>query len=355
MESIARLMKELPEGYERDCFEQGAIIRRRGVSNPADLMMLSMFHLQNGCSLIEISEIARIGKLGTMSDVAFMKRFEKCAEWFKVINEKMASGGLIDYERPLWMQGRTVVGLDASDVSEKGRSGRIYRLHFALDLFKMQSLEHVITTSKTGESLTNFNLGKNDLVIADRAYATIKGIKHCCEKGAQYILRLRKNSFTVRDERGEKMDLLEVFAHLKGNEYADFQAYATNSDKATVPIRICAIRKTPDAIVQTQKRMRRRENRNQIKISDEAKIFNEFIIVVTNVEESVSAEEILNAYRFRWQVEIHFKRLKSILDFGELPKRRAGSVVSWLSGKLMIALLIELVIAKASFSPEENV
>jgi IS4 transposase len=56
----------------------------------------------------------------------------------------------------------------------------------------------------------------------------------------------------------------------------------------------------------------------------------------------------------RWQVEIYFKRLKSILNFGELPKRRPGSVVAWLNGKLMVALLLEMIISKAAFPPKEN-
>jgi len=116
MESIARLMAELPTGYEEDCFEQGAITRMRGVSCPADLMMLSMFHLQNGCTLLEISEVARITRLGEMSDVAFMKRFEKCGKWFRVINNKLATQGLIDYQKPTWLEEKTVVAIDASDV-----------------------------------------------------------------------------------------------------------------------------------------------------------------------------------------------------------------------------------------------
>ena len=74
MENIARLMMELPKDYENECFKQGAIIRKRGVSSPSDLMMLAMFHLQNGCSLVEMSEVARLTKLGQMSDVAFMNR-----------------------------------------------------------------------------------------------------------------------------------------------------------------------------------------------------------------------------------------------------------------------------------------
>ena len=151
-------MAELPSDYEEDCFKEGAITRRRGVSNPADLMMLAIFHLQNGCTLLEISEVARITKLGEMSDVAFMKRIEKCGNWFRSINKKIAVHDLINYQKPSWLDEKTVIAVDASDVTEKGRSGRTYRLHFALDIFNMGSVDHSITDVKVGESLVNFNL-----------------------------------------------------------------------------------------------------------------------------------------------------------------------------------------------------
>lgn len=354
MESIARLMAELPTEYEEDCFKQGAITRLRGVSSPADLMMLSLFHLQNGCTLLEISEVARITKLGEMSDVAFMKRFAKCGDWFKTINNKLATHGPIDYRKPTWMEGKQVVAVDASDVTEKGRSGRIYRLHYALDVFKMGSVDHLITDVKVGESLVNFDLKPGYLVIGDRAYSSINGIKHCEQSGAEYILRMRMTSFTVRDDQGAPIDMLETIKDIKGKEYVDLRAFATNLDGEIVPIRICARRKEPEAIVRTQKRLKKKESKKQCKISQEAKFFNEYIVIATNLHDEITAEEILDAYRFRWQVEIYFKRLKSILDFGELPKRRTDSVIAWLNGKLMVALLIEIFISKGSFSPQEK-
>lgn len=354
MESIARLMAELPTGYEEDCFEQGAITRMRGVSCPADLMMLSMFHLQNGCTLLEISEVARITRLGEMSDVAFMKRFEKCGKWFRVINNKLATQGLIDYQKPTWLEEKTVVAIDASDVTEKGRSARTYRLHYALDIFKMGSVDHSITDVKVGESLVNFNLKPGYLVIGDRAYSTISGINHCEKNGAEFILRMRKNSFTVRNEQGEPVDFLETIQSTGSKDYADVRAFATNLDGDKVPIRICAKKKDPEAIIRTQKKLKRKESKKQFRMSDEAKVFNEYIVVVTNLNDGITAEEILEAYRLRWQVEIYFKRLKSILDFGELPKRRPDSVIAWLNGKLMIALLIEILLSKTSFPPQEN-
>ena len=347
-------MAELPTGYEEDCFEQGAITRMRGVSCPADLMMLSMFHLQNGCTLLEISEVARITRLGEMSDVAFMKRFEKCGNWFRAINNKIATQGLIDYQKPTWLEEKTVVAVDASDVTEKGRSGRTYRLHYALDIFKMGSVDHSITDVKVGESLVNFSLKPGYMVIGDRVYSTINGIEHCEKNGAEFILRMRKNSFTVRNERNEPVDFLKTIQSTEGNNYADVRAFATNLDGDKVPIRICAKKKDPEAIIRTQKKLKRKESKRQLRISDEAKVFNEYIVVVTNLNDRIPAEEILEAYRLRWQVEIYFKRLKSILDFGELPKRRLDSVIAWLNGKLMIALLIEILLSKASFSPQKN-
>ena len=353
MESIARLMAELPKEYEEECYNQGAITRRRGVANSADLMMLSMFHLQNGCTLLEISEVARITKLGKMSDVAFMKRFEKCGNWFRAINQKIATKELINYQRPNWMEEKTVVAVDASNVTEKGRSGRTYRLHYAMDIFKMGSLDHMITDLKVGESLVNFKLKPGYLVIGDRAYSTIRGIEHCEKNGAEFILRMRKNSFTVRNGSGEPIDFLDAIKSVESEKLVDVRTYATNLYGQKVAIRICAKKKDPEAITRTQKKLKCKESKKQLIISDETKVFNEYIVVVTNLKDDIPAEEILEAYRLRWQVGIYFKRLKSILDFGELPKRRIDSVIAWLNGKMMIALLIEVLLSKTAFPPQE--
>ena len=42
-----------------------------------------------------------------------------------------------------------------------------------------------------------------------------------------------------------------------------------------------------------------------------------------------AAAEMVSLYRYRWQVEIYFKRLKSILDFGHVPLRREDSIHAW--------------------------
>ncbi len=351
MFSIAQLIRELPDGYAEACFKEKAIQRKREISTPDDLMMLSLFHLINGCSLVEISTIAELAKIGNISDVAFMKRFEHCEDWFKWIISQLVSEGLISYQKPKSLEKYNIIGVDATTVSEKGRSRRLFRLHLAVDIFKMETLQHLISARDVGETLTNFTIHQDDLVIADRAYCSKIGIKHCLSGGGNFILRYRRRSFNLYNSKGDKVELLEHLQSLKNTDVLELRLFMRNSDGTTNPVRICGIRKSLDAITKSRKRLQRQESREGIKFTEQTKDFNDYIVLISNLRGEVSATDILDIYRFRWQVEIYFKRLKSIMDFGELPKRRDGSIMSWLHGKLMVALLIEKMIGKVDFSP----
>ena len=121
-----------------------------------------------------------------------------------------------------------------------------------------------------------------------------------------------------------------------------------------LPVRICFKRKDKNALDSTRKKMKRKESKKQTTISPSAYKFNEYIVMATSLDSSISYKEIIELYRFRWQVELYFKRLKSILGYGELPKKSDKSIFSWLNGKLMIALLIESIIGNADFSPFDD-
>lgn len=354
MVSIAQMMKALPDGFEKTCYDLKAIERKRGVTSAGDLMMLSIFHLINGCSLLEISEIARLAKLGKMSDVAFMKRFEQCGDWFNWIAKQLKTSGMANYKKPEYLNQYSVLTADSSTVTEKGRSARTWRLHYAFDIFEMRSESYNITEQKVGESLVNFEFKPHQLVIADRGYSNISGMKHCSAMKADYILRMRANNFTLYDEDGKKVNLPDILSKQTNAGCVDISLHAGNLSGESIPIRICAMRKSPEAIAKMAKELNRKESKKQYKISQEAKLFNEYMVLVTSLPDSVTAEQVLETYRLRWQVEILFKRMKSILNFGEVPKRRRESVITWLNGKLMLALLIEKIIA-TSFSPDEQI
>jgi hypothetical protein len=95
-------------------------------------MLLLLFHLMNGTSLLEITVVAKKLNIGDFSDVAFMKRLAKCKDWFNSISRQLLNKVIVGYQKPAWLKKYTVVAADASDVVEKGRSKRIFRLHYLL-------------------------------------------------------------------------------------------------------------------------------------------------------------------------------------------------------------------------------
>jgi hypothetical protein len=351
MFSVSKIITLLPTGWQEKADELGIIQRRRELKSIEDLMLLALFHIVNGSTLIEVSEIARIGKIANISDVAFMKQFEKLEELFCWILEQIQPCQVTDFDIPEYLSDYRPLGVDASDVTEKGRSGRLYRLHYAIDIFRMVSSAYMITSQKIGEKLSNFNFSQNDLIVADRAYGTIGGISHCIEQNAEFILRLKTEPFAMYDDCENKIDLSSQIRDMKYEEEREFSVNIKLSGTVQ-KIRVCVKKKDEISCKNTIKRIKQQESRKQKKLSDVAHRMNEFIVVCTTLPDSISTHDVLQTYRLRWQVEIFFKRLKSIIGFGELPKKREKSSLAWLNGKLMVAVLIELFIAKSSFFPQ---
>ena len=65
------------------------------------------------------------------------------------------------------------------------------------------------------------------------------------------------------------------------------------------------------------------------------------IVFTTFPEATFSAEKVLARYRTRWQVELVFKRFKTLAQLGHLPKYDGESAKAWLYGKIPVALLVE--------------
>ena len=71
------------------------------------------------------------------------------------------------------------------------------------------------------------------------------------------------------------------------------------------------------------------------------------IMFTTFPANAFSGAEVIEWYRTRWQVELVFKRFKSLAEFGHLPKHDKHRDNAWLYGKLFVAMLVEEFIGHA--------
>ena len=77
-----------------------------------------------------------------------------------------------------------------------------------------------------------------------------------------------------------------------------------------------------------------------------------YVLVLTSLPVEFSANEVLQLYRCRWQIELTFKRLKSLLGAGHVPKADDQSARAWMQAKILTALLLERLLIEAKiFSP----
>lgn len=340
----------LPEGYKQACWETEAMRRRKGIQDEDSLLKLCLYYAYEH-SLIDVKNYAHMEKIAEISDVGFMKRFINCGEWIKWILENMMQNEIVNYDKPELLKEYRVLAIDASDICQKGAVKHYWHLHYAVNLFTLNSEMFKITTEQTGESLKNFELRPKDLVLADRAYGTISGIEYCQQAGADFILRLRNKAFNLYDSQGNQIQLSKLLMDVDEATGKDFAVFFKGTDKSLKPIRICAIKKDEKAIMQEKKMLKRKESQKQLEISEDTKLTHNYFFVITSLDEKFTCKQILALYRLRWQVEMVFKRYKSIINMGSMPTKTKASSEVWLNCKMLIALLIERLISKVVFSP----
>jgi IS4 transposase len=62
-------------------------------------------------------------------------------------------------------------------------------------------------------------------------------------------------------------------------------------------------------------------------------------------------DQLLQLYRKRWQIEIAFKRLKSLIRFDRLPAKEPRLAKAWLCAHLILAIFIDAITPHLRDSP----
>ena len=320
----------------------GALIRRRNIRNPSQLLRMLLIYL-TGKSLREAVAVANLARIARLSDMALLKRLRNAVPWLRWLATGLLTYSGLEFHKPDWLQGFNVKCVDATVVSKPGSSGTDWRLHFNFGLFDMGFEQFQVTDNKTGESLCNFTVKSGDLLLGDRGYAHLNGMSYVIEQSGDFIVRLGCRSFTLYDLRDQhKIDLLGELASLQVGEMWDRQVYGRTAEGKIVTMRVCATRLPRHEARKAQRAARREAERKGKRISQEALQFRHYVVVATSVaEERLSTEQVLKLYRMRWQIELAFKRLKTIIGASELPCRDRESGLAWLHGKLVLALLVQ--------------
>lgn len=167
------------------------------------------------------------------------------------------------------------------------------------------------------------------------------------------MVRLNTGTLPLKERlSAEPFDVLKNARSLAPKQIGDWEVYF-ESDGERINGRICAIRKSEVAAEKARQEILRESSKKQKVVKPETLEAADYIIVFTTLDSSkISSEAVLETYRGRWQVEIAFKRLKSLLEVGHVPKKDPEGAKAWIHGKLLCAIMIEKLIESGdSFFP----
>ena len=341
----------LPKGWESKAKELGAMRRMRGFANPDRLLRALLIHVGGGSSFRETAVRAREGGLADVSDVALFKRLKNAGSWFSWLARGVMKKWLIPEGTPAPDGVTRVRVVDGTTIQRPGAKEATWRVHYSMELSTMFCDELHVTDNQTGESLKLFSVKAGDLLVGDRGLAHRSGIHHVVSQGGDVLIRMNLTSIPCHQINGERFDLLGHLRRLERHQIGDWPI-AVTYNSCQIFGRICAVRKIDRAMQKAQEKTRRESLKKGRQVRPVTLEAAGYTMVFTTLDRSIPAQTILNIYRARWQVELVFKRLKSILKIGHLHNTDPESAKAWLHGKLLVAFLVEaLKVAGERFFP----
>lgn len=348
------LMNFFPENWKELAFENDALKGLRKNKSAENLLRTLLIHIGCGYSFRETVVRAKKANLADLSDVAFMKRLRKSKQWLCMLCTSLfkEQGVTLSEESNF-----NVRLFDATNIKEPGKTGSLWRIHYSVTMPSLCCDFFKLTETKgkgTGESFFQYPVKNNDYIIADRGYSTASGIHYIVSKKAFVIVRVNTQALLINNLNRKSFSLLKhVQSIRKTGLIKSWNVLIPGHDNSYVKGRICAIRKTEEAIKIAHAKLKSNASKHGTITKPETYEYAKYVIVFTNYpKEDFSPFEILEWYRLRWQVEVTFKRFKSLAQLGHLPKHDDESSKAWLYGKLFVALLIEKLIKYAtSISP----
>src|SRR5829696_2638897 len=327
----------------------GALVRRRALRSAEMLLRLALAYGPGGLSLRAAAAWAGASGLADLSDTAVMKRLRQAAPWLGEVAGALLRRAAAVPPTPGPLPGRRLRVADGSMITGPGGAPK-WRLHAAYDPVAARLTGLELTDERGAESFDRTDWRPGDVALGDRCYARPPAPRRMLAAGADFIVRTGWTRLRLLEANGAPVAWEWVFGDLAVGETAERAVAVDYSGKggksrgdAVFPARLIILRLAPEAAARAAKAQHRRQNRcrSHRPLQPLTVQATGYLMLVTSLPAAVPASEVLEAYRLRWQVELAFKRLKSLLGLDRLPAKSAALARSWLLAHLILALLIE--------------
>jgi DDE family transposase len=336
----------LPAGFDLEATarSRGAFTRAREIKNAETLLRLALAYGGLGMSLRETCTWAEAGGIVSLSDPSLIERLCKAAPWLgDIVAALIAEQAKAPARR--WA-GYRLRALDGTSICQPGADRTTWRLHVGYDLATGQVDQLELTDVHGAENLQRLSYRSGDIVLGDRCYARPRDLRPVIDAGADFIVRTGWNSLRLLQANGEPFDLFAALAAQTEQE-GEVQVRIHEGETEAAPLeplmlRLVIRRKDPEQAQAEQKRLLKAAKKRSKQLDPRSLEAANYILLLSSLPANTfPPADILAIYRFRWQIELAFKRFKSLAGLDMLPAKKPELARAWIYARLIVAIIAE--------------
>jgi hypothetical protein len=279
----------------------------------------------------------------SFSDVALLKRLRRCGPWLAELVAQLTAASLPEARGGSC--GRRVVAVDATAICSPGGRHKRYRLlHTVYDIGAQRFCATQMTDRPVAERLDVGTVAAGEIRLGDRVYGRYDDLAAVTAAGADYVVRLSAKALTLRTAGGARFDRAAMCRRAEAASVQEAAVVSRGGEgQAPLSARVIVLALPPEQAEAARRQMRRKARKWGYTPSADALATAGCLMLITSLAAGDwPPERVLALYRRRWQVELLFKRLKSLLDLEALRAFDSELVSAWIHAVLLVALLIDL-------------
>lgn len=313
----------LPSDLQESARAVGALIRCRNVPDATALLRMALAYAISDLSLKDVAAWASSLHVAEITGPGLFYRLREAESWLEhvlaqVLAQDVASAA------GAW----PVRVVDATVINGPGDEPVQWRAHVLINPATGGFRSVELTDHHGGEKLRRHHFEKGEIVLGDRAYGTARGLYAVRQAEAHAVVRFVPANLRACDEQHRRIYLSEREAEVPAVGVVEFQITIPVPPKPTKSHKIWdsakAVAWIPARVIAARTRA------------------GEVIWIITTLGAAeLSAMQVMALYRLRWQIELLFKRLKSLLHLDTLPSRQGPTAKSWMLARLLAAALAQ--------------
>jgi hypothetical protein len=312
----------LPDSLNESAKAYGALVRHRVIKSAEDLLVALFIYAISGMSQRLLAACTTAMYLADMSDQAWQKKIVQCEPWLSSLLSEILFELPQSERKPF--QCRPMKLIDGSMFVQAGnkgkKGGKSVRVHMCYNLTEGAMDSLVLTDEHTAESVEVLDINPGDIILADAGFGKGKNLAYVVSRGADALFRATPAHLRL-DALATGKSKIDMAAMLSGTtkDVLDFDCYVHTENGKYHPVRVIASRLPEDKALLAKTRKQRTARKKQTQIKGETLIFAEWVILITSLGREFSANQLLEMYRARWQIELLFKRIKQSFKVQKLP------------------------------------